>query len=653
MKLGCVDVETFYDNQYSLSKLTTEEYIRDPRFQVIGVSVFIEGWDAPRWFSGTHEEIRNWLLAQVDWNDVGMVAHNAMFDMAILNWVFGIRPKVIFDTLSMSRPIHGLQVGGSLKTLAAHYGIGEKGEEVHNFIGYRREDFQPGELAAYGRYCCNDVALAYSLFKIMAPNFNKEELKVIDLTIRMFSEPVLTLNKDKLEKHLEGVKQRKKALLKDVLAVSLGADATVESGTAYAALLGEEEAEQQAKKILMSNDKLAELLKTRGVEPPTKISPTTGKTTFAFAKTDEAFKALAEHEDEFVQSIVAARLGVKSTLEETRTQRFIGIAERGTLPVPIKYYGAHTGRFSAQDLLNMQNLPARGANGGKLKSCIEASDGHWIIDCDSAQIEVRCLAWLAGQQDLVDAFFRKEDIYSNMATDIYGRPINRKLMVVVNGEETFPDAYEGHVGKATVLGAGYGMGPARFVEHAKAAGVSVTLEQAKHIIAVYRAKYKKIVALWYQAQECLEAMINKWSVPKFGNGAIQFDPDRGFLLPNGFWMGYHNLRRVQVEGKWEFMYDQKKGRGLIPTRIHGPKVIENLTQGVARCVVTHQMVKISQEFRVILPVHDANAVVAPIPMGRYAQEYVEKCMRIVPPWGTVNGISIPLDCESSMTKQYL
>ena len=132
------------------------------------------------------------------------------------------------------------------------------------------------------------------------------------------------------------------------------------------------------------------------------------------------FKHLLTHQDERVQSLVAARLGNKSTLEETRTQRFIDIAKRGLLPVPVRYYAAHTGRWGGDDKINLQNLPSRGANANMLKRGIIAPQGHSIIDADSAQIEARVLAWLAEQDDLTEAFAKGEDVYKNMASRIYG-----------------------------------------------------------------------------------------------------------------------------------------------------------------------------------------------------------------------------------------
>jgi DNA polymerase I-like protein with 3'-5' exonuclease and polymerase domains len=415
MKLLVIDFETYYDKTYSLSKLTTEEYVRDSRFEVIGVSVgeyYHQSGTAALWFSGTHEETKA-FLEQFDWDNCAAVAHNAMFDMAILSWRFGIKPKYIIDTLSMARAVHGTEVGGSLKALAEYYGVGKKGTEVLNALGKRREDFTEAELSAYGAYCSNDVELTYQILTHLSIGFPMSELRLIDLTIRMFSEPVLQVASELLEDHLKDVQEQKRELLSKTLV---------------------------DKDVLMSNQQLAELLRSCGVEPPTKISLRTGKETYAFAKSDEEFTALLEHENPFVQAFVAARLGVKSTIEETRTQRFIDIASRGTLPIPLRYYAAHTGRWGGDDKVNMQNLPSRGPNAGVIKCAILPPSGYVFIDCDSSQIEARTLAWLAGQDDLVEAFDRGEDVYKIMASAIYGKPVTE-----VTDKERF-------VGKTTILG---------------------------------------------------------------------------------------------------------------------------------------------------------------------------------------------------------
>ena len=304
-----------------------------------------------------------------------MLCHNTMFDAAIFTWRYGVRPRLWLDTLSMGRGMFSAR-NNSLALLAKRFSLEDKGTFVVNMSSRRRADISPGEWKQYSEYCLLDVELCHDLWHLMSEGwysvgeydnrgpYPREELRLIDQHIRMFTEPVLRLNKDKLETYLVKVLQRKEELL---------------SRTEF------------DKARLSSNVQFAEVLQEMGVTPPTKISKTTGKQTWAFAKTDPELKALLEHPDERVQTAVAARLGTKSTLEETRTQTLIEIATRDPhLPVPLKYAYARTKRSSGGDGINLQNLPARG--GTDLKACIEAPPGYVMIDCDSSNIEARVLA---------------------------------------------------------------------------------------------------------------------------------------------------------------------------------------------------------------------------------------------------------------------
>ena len=602
MSVLTIDFETYYSQQFSLSKITTEEYVRDSRFEVIGVSVKVDNEPA-EWFSGTRKRTKVWL-DKFDWANSIAVAHNAVFDMAIMNWVFDIRPKRIVDTLSMARAIDGPDAGNSLAKLAERYGLGVKGTEVIDALGKRRLDFTPEELEAYGDYCINDTEMTYKLAMKLMKGFPPEELQLIDLTMRMFTEPVLELDKGVLETHLEAVKRKKADLLGKALI---------------------------SKDNLMSNPQLAETLRSLGVEPPMKISPTTGKETYAFAKNDEDFKALLEHENIIVQAIVAARLGVKSTLEETRTERFIKIAERGLLPVPLRYYAAHTGRFGGDDKVNLQNLPRK----SPLKKAIKAPPGYVVIDCDSSQIEARTLAWLAGQWDLVEAFDKGEDVYRIMASSIYGVPIDE-----VTADQRF-------VGKTTILGAGYGMGAVKFKAQLKTFGVVMKLGECKRIIAVYRDTYQHIPQLWLDTGASLESLVvNKPTA--LGKG-MELDVDEGIVLPNLLRIRYPNLRfELNENNKQELVYDTKKGRAVISTRIYGGKCVENICQALARIVIANQMLMIARRYKVAMTVHDSVVVVAPQEEANEARAFVEQCMRIRPKWAA----ALPLNCESKMGASY-
>ena len=603
MKVFCIDFETYYSQTFSLTKVTTEEYIRSPEFETIGVCVQEQG-EMPVFFSGTKTATKA-FLDKYELHKHMVVAHNAMFDMAILSWQFDIRPRAIVDTLSMARAIHGTEVGGSLAKLAEHYQLGVKGEEVLKMQGKRRIDISPTDMDKYGDYCINDVVLTLALFEKMVGDFPMEELKLIDLTIRMFTEPTLRLDAQVLRDHLDEIQFKKRTLLKTGL----------------------------NKEDLMSNDKFAGLLEAYGVKPPRKISPTTGKETWAFAKTDEAFKALLEHENEEVQLLTSARLGIKSTIEETRTERFIDIADRGLLPIPLRYYAAHTGRWGGDDKVNLQNLP----RGSKLKYAIKAQDGYVVVDSDSSQIEARTLAWLAEQNDLVDAFEKGEDVYKIMASSIYNKDIAQ-----ITKDERF-------VGKTTILGSGYGMGGKKFQAQLKNFNVDIAEEEASRIVSVYRETYEWIPVLWQKAHKALDAILNDQAMDLGRGGVLKVEGKKGILLPNGLYMKYPNLRQVQNEqGRLEYVYDTKKGKAVIPNRIYGGKVVENVCQALARIIIGHQMLIIAKKYKVVMTVHDAIAVAVPDAEKETAQEFVEMCMRLRPDWA----LELPLNCESGVGVSY-
>jgi len=606
MDLITVDFETYYDKDFSLRKITTEAYIRDPRFEVIGVSVKVNN-GSTEWASGTHEELKEYLQT-FDWANSILLAHNTMFDGAILNWHFDVHPRIYTDTLCIARALHGVEVGGSLHALTQRYNLGEKGTEVLDAVGKKRLDFTDEALDKYGDYCVNDVELTYKLFNRMGKGFPKGELRLIDCTLRMFIEPVMELDLGLLEHHLEDTKQIKEDLI-------------TASGV--------------TKKDLMSNPKFADILRDLGVNPPMKLSLTTGKQTYAFSKTDEGFKALADHKDVRVQALVMSRLGTKSTLEESRTERFIGIAKRGLMPVPIRYYAAHTGRWGGDDKINIQNLPSRGVNGKKLKNSMLAPEGYMMIDCDSSQIEARVLAWLAGQDDLVLAFLNGEDVYIKMSSKIYDIPEED-----VTKEQRF-------VGKTTILGCGYGMGAVRFADQLQSFGTHMEVEEARRVVSIYRDANWKINHFWRACQNMLIEM-SRGNSGSFGpNDIIKYGVDGrngGVLLPSGLKMRYDDLQYEQGERGPEFKYRTRRGY----TRIYGGKVAENICQAVARCIIGDQMLAIAKKYKVALTVHDSVVCCVPETELSQAKQYIEDCMSTTSTWAE----GLPITCESDTGKSY-
>jgi DNA polymerase len=625
MDLITIDMETYYDKTFSLSRLTTEEYIRHEQFQVVGFSIKVN--DGPSiWHSGDHEVLVS-HLKKYNWRNAALLAHNTMFDGAILDWVFKIKPKFFLDTLCMARAVHGVDAGGSLAALAERYKIGEKGTEVVTAIGKRREDFSREELDRYGAYCSNDVELTYTLYNLLGRGFPDIELGLIDQTLRMFIRPELYVDEVVLlERTKEIINDRKKLLS------GLREKLNCETDEAVAAKLS-------------SNKQFAELLVAFGINVPTKISPTTGKSATALAKKDEGFLALCEHEDVFVQNLCSARLGIKSTLEENRIQRFIDIGRRNKerIPIPLKYYGAHTGRWAGYDKVNFQNLPSRDVKKKALKNAIIAPEHHLVVNCDSAQIEARVLAWLAGQIDVVKMFSEKQDVYRQMASKIYSCTPE-----AVTKEQRF-------VGKTVVLGCGYGTGGVKLQSVLATATPSVVLEEdeAKRIVDVYRSTNFKIKKLWEDGDSLLDALIQKQfkgNELQFGEHGCVWYGEVGVRLPNGLHIRYPDLERkseVNEETKKSSMktkYNSRKG----PVYIWGGTVVENVVQALARCIVGEQLMEISKHYKVALTVHDSVVCVVPEAEIDEALSKITGIMSTAPQWAP----GLPVACEATYGKSY-
>lgn len=623
MDIVTIDFETYYDKDYSLSKITTEQYVRSPQFEIIGVGIKVNNYPTD-WYSGDNP---GKFLKSLDYRKRAILCHNTAFDGAILSWHFGISPRLWLDTLSMARPLHNIMVGGSLAKLVAYYGLGKKGDDVVAAMGKHKSDFTEADLAQYGKYCINDVDLTKALFDKMKVGFPSGELLVIDQTLRMYTNPVIELDVPLLEKHLEEVKTRKRTLMADI-GHSIGGAMAVQE-------------------MLMSNDKFAAYLQQLGAEPPTKISAKTGKEAWAFAKTDKGMTDMLEHPDERVQAAVSARLGVKSTLEESRTEALIGVAGRGTLPIMLNYYGAHTGRFSGGDKLNLQNLPSRGNT--TIRRALKAPPGQMLISCDSSQIEARTVAWVAGQEDLLVAFRDKRDVYSEFASDVYGRTITKA------------DKVERFVGKTCVLGLGYGMGAEKFRRTLEIGqgGINVVIDinEATRIVKLYRQKNWKIVQFWQKCGNALKDMLYGGSNEL--HPGIRYDK-YGIIMPNGFRIQYPALR--ETAGGFMYIADARtyqkalKDRvltGAPPddiswTRIYGGKVTENLVQGLAAIVIREQMAAAGVHFKVCFQVHDEIIIAVDKDVAQAAQVKLEALMSVAPKWAP----DLPVACESGMAANY-
>ena len=643
MKILVVDLETRWDSkEYTLSKMTTEEYIRSPRFKAFGMGVKFKGEEGSMWIP--HAKIPK-FLKRIDWSQTALLAHNAQFDVAILSWVYGVKPAFIYDSLSMARALRGVEVGNSLAKLAQEFGLPDKGRAVHNTNGL--EELTPEIEQELADYCLHDVFLCEEVFDRLAVNYPETELKLIDMTLRMFTEPVLELDKEMLSAAITDEREKRESLL---------------------AQLAIDEAS------LASNPQFAEVLISLGVEPPRKVSKTTGKEAFAFAKNDALFQALLNGSNEDVALVCEARLKVKSTLERTRAQRFLDIAGRGTLPVPLNYYGAHTGRWSASkgSSLNLQNLK----RGSFLRKSICAPSGYKLVVADLSQIEPRVLAYLADYKELLDIFASGQDAYAAFGAQMFGIPNLTK--------ESHPDLRQS--AKSALLGCGYGMGWASFAaqlltgflgapptrydkKFAKVLGVSgqdvndfinyeKNLERmaeiphtctesellvhcicAKKIIDKYRSAAEPVQSLWTLCNELISYSLSKGK--PYVHKCITFEKE-SILLPSGLSLRYPNIRSRVEDNKAQWVY------GEHGKRLYGGKLVENIVQAVARCVMTDGMLRIQERYKCVLTVHDEAVLLVPENEAEDAYKFVLECMT-ADPWYMPG---IPLAADGGFGERY-
>lgn len=600
-----VDFETFYDKQYTLSgRINTSEYIRDDRFHVHGVGIKI-GCGKTLWYTGKNVAL---ALKQIDWSKCAMLAHNTPFDGFIMSHVYGIKPAFYLDTLAMARATHGHHMRHDLDTIAKANGFAGKTKRDALADTKGKMQLTSQEERALGGYCVDDVDDTFGIFWKMYDGVPDEELQLIDLTVKMFCDPVLMIDIPRVQTEMEK-----------------------EIGGKVAALLQSGASAED----LMSNTKFAGLLHQAGAKLPTKISHSTGKTTYAFAKSDVAFQQLAKSSNPQVRALCEARLKIKSTIGETRAARFLEAGKDGMcLPILLNYAGAHTLRWSGGNKMNLQNLK----RGGELRRSILAPPGHVIVVADSAQIEARVLAWLAGQKDVIAAFAAAEDLYSMFASMVYGRTITKK------------DFLERHVGKVCVLGLGFGMGWKK-LQATLAQGalggppIDISDEMARNIVNLYRSKNAKIKALWKTMDRVIGSMIagaaGEFGSIKYGKGYIQ--------LPNGLFLQYYGLH-----GEAEVRYDElviteatyltRNGRA----KIYGGLLTENVVQALARCIVADQMLAISKKYRVVTMTHDEVVAICKKKDADKCLKFMLDTMATPPDWAP----GLPLAAEGGYDDCY-
>ena len=619
------DFETAWSNEYTLSKMPTQAYVLDERFRAHGCCIAIN--DGPiKWFS--HDVLKPVFKAlDTKYPRSIWVNQNSLFDQTIFSLRYRIHPFLIADTAAMSRALigpilrrHGLEDISKLLLNRS------KGKELILSKGVW-DLKEAGIEEQIAGYCYVDVDLMRENYKILCPYFPASELLVMTWVTQMMTQPQFAFDGDMLWQYYHEVVDRKEGLLRE-----LGID----------------------KKDLMSNDKFATLLCSFGVDPPLKLNKN-NETKYAFAKTDQGLKDLLEHEDPDVQALVSARLEVKTTIEETRSKRYAELAKYDRICVPLAYSGAiPTHRLSGRDKLNFQNLK----RGGRLRDSIIAPDGYEFIVTDLSQIELRLTLWLTGHHDKVQILANGGDLYSELATELYGVEVTKE-----KAKEDKRIAEMRHVGKETTLGSGYGMGAAKCQVYLAGKGVQVTPDFAKAAIKLYRNKYFGVPRLWKDLELCflnLLNLVNNWradggafdagadlgeEIYDFGGYSCPFGVDPLFYspaikLPNGLYIKYPELT-IQ-DRQWTYKEGNEK------RNIWGGHFLENLCQSLARCIIMEKAVEVHKRLPVVLQVHDEIVMLAPTEQIDELKEWVQQIMVKPVSWLP----SLPIGSETTNAKRY-
>ena len=666
MQYLTLDFETYYDKDYSLSKkgMTTQVYIMSPKFEVLMASVkwgegetqVVEAPDLPAFF------------ASVDWAQTAVVNHNSVFDLSILWWRYGYRPALAVDTMSLAQCLGVPLLTGSASLAKcvqllqeAGYELPSKGGEVVNALGKHRKDFTPAQWEAYKQYCKTDADITWFLFKVLKQYVSDDEIAYQDIILRCYTEPRLKVHVPTVEYELARCRAYKAGQLAKVCE---------QLGCTQDNLAG----------VLRSNDKFAALLKAMGgiteaeMEQgaqgsfiiPTKVSATTGKVTWAFGKTDVGFKELCENELPFVQALCQARLAAKSSIDETRCEKFLDYASYGFLPMGYKIGGAHTNRMSGGSAgsANMQNLPSgrREGQSDLLRRSIIANDGEVIVNFDASQIEARTLAYVANQQDALGVFASKGDISSYAASQVYGIPYSEINDGRKSHDPEIAAKYKPirNYGKVVQLALGFGQGAQGFQRYALlTAGISMDLDEAKRTVNAWRKANSFISGFWKTCDQALQVMVDDGQMYFGGqDGKMFFADGKRFLLgrhvpgirmPNGLWLNYPNLRVDMSSGKPQFVYDNTGYTGKpLKTKAYGGKICENIVQSLAFAIMKQQALWIAKYYPIVMNTHDEWCVVVPRDQAETAAEYMARCMRTAPDY--VAGL--PLDTEGGWAQSY-
>ena len=621
MDIITFDAETFWSQDYTLSKLSPLEYVLDPQFELICGGFKINN-DPPFVLFGADAEA--WLR-ETDFSNCALLGHNMSgFDAYILAYRYGIRPKVWMCTMAMARPLHAKTCGVSLAKLVEHYRIGKKEQGILiQTRGRQLADFTAEERRQMEVYNKADTDQCRDLFDILRKHHSASEMWQIDALTRMRTEPAFELDIPLLETTLSIERDRKLKALLDLakLIQDQPTDATpVDFSDEYAVA-------EAVRSELASAPKFGALLESLGVAVPMKPSPTDPKKQVpALAKTDEQFVALQSHRNPLVAAAARARLDVKSTLLETRIEKFLtaGRLAGGRLPIPVKFCGADTtGRDSGEEY-NPQNMPRINPDKPKLtdslRRSLRAPKGMKVIVADQSGIELRV------NHFLWKVPYSTELWRNDPKGDVYRASYAIKLGC--SPEEVTKEGRQ--ASKIENLGLGFGMGPPKYQDTARRAGMVLGIEQAELDVIDWRRRHVQIVEGWRACHDSLndiargvERAIDPWG--------LTHTCAEGIRLPSGRLIRYPDLRQEKDDdGRVEWWY----GQGRHTARIYAGKIDENMVQALARDSIFDCAVEFYRltGLRPALRVHDELVYVVPENRAEELLALLQTVMRTPPRW---------------------
>lgn len=677
-----VDAETYWASDYSLSdkKRGTTDYIIDDRFELQLMSVRKDSWAKPKVME--RDEFIRWART-INWARAGFLAHHAHFDGLIASHHCGVRPAMYFDTLSMARPLMPISVGGSLKAVCAAFGREAKqhSDALTNTKGKRWAEFTKDEKKNLKVYGGEDIDDTWFIFEKLLPYLPLDELALIDLTVKMYAQPSILVDKPAIGQVLINEIARKKALV-----LGLGLHKSLPPTRVKGELLDDYE---RTKKHLTSGPKFAEQLKALGITPPTKVSKKKSEAAsekagydveiegLALSKQDQEFKDLLAHPKKKVRDLVEARFAVSSNILESRCRLLESRAHIGPQPVYLNYYGAKTGRWSGGDNANWQNLSSKRREGGaELRASVHAPPGHSLIIADLAQIEARVNAWFCGQQNVVETF-RAYDHITGWTVDKHGKPVPIRSGPDVYRVTAANNIYNKHVdlitederflGKACVLALGFQAGWQRFAAMLRIGAlgppIDITDSLAKDIHTAWRQANPFIVANWRATNNKVKsAFIGLSSVQ---DGVVTYqgvrDPRtkqiKGWMhLPGGMAIRYDDVK-IDANGKdYSYIGEYRRNKFKPPTikrvKLYGGIEVENRTQALARKVITEHMLGVSEELkgkvRIAMSTHDEIVGVVPNRWVNKALGVFKEVMSQPPSWAP----DLPVAVDAHISQRY-